>query len=63
MIILSTDLQINISQHFRLIGSVFRIFATEVLGYDVSLVTQPETVAVLDRDSQFKQLASCTNPL
>jgi len=47
----------------RLVGAVFRIFATEVLGYDISIVSQPEPAAMLDRDIQFQQLASCTNAL
>ena len=49
--------------NFRLIGSVFRIFANEVLGYDVSLVLHPGQVTVADRDRQFKQLSSCKNAL
>jgi hypothetical protein len=53
----------GIGQYLRLVGAVFRIFATEVLGYDVSLVTQPQPVAVVNRESQFRQLASCTNAL
>ena len=54
---------VSVDQYLRLVGAVFRIFTTEVLGYDVSLVTQPEPAAVINRESQFRQLASCTNAL
>ena len=53
----------SVEYNLRLVGAVFRIFTTEVLGYDVSLVTQPEPAAEVNRESQFRQLASCTNAL
>ena len=47
----------------RLIASVFRIFTNEVLGYDVTLVIQPENMTVMNPNSQFMQLSSCRNAL
>ena len=49
-----------------MIGSIFRIFAKDVLGYDIHLVTLFENdslVDLLDRERQFKQLSSCSNKL
>ena len=54
---------IIISHTCRLLVSVFRIFTNEVLGYDVSLVIQPENTTLIDADTQFKQLSSCRNDL
>ena len=47
----------------RLIGSVFRIFSHNILGYDVSLVTRPENMTGLDRDSWFRTLSTCRDKL
>ena len=48
---------------FRLVASVFRILVTEVLGYDISLLVQPDYPAVFTQESQFSQLSSCKNEL
>ena len=61
---------------FRLVASVFKIFSTEVLGYDIyimnqttpTLVQRPlqsvySSTSLQDSDLTFRKLSSCTNPL
>lgn len=50
---------------FRLIGTIFSIFAREKLGYDVTMVsadTEANTIDT-DLDTTFRKLSSCRNEL
>lgn len=43
----------------RLLGSIFSIFAHEILGYEVDLTEVDETLESLDPQTQFAKLSSC----
>ena len=49
----------------KLVSSVFMILARELLGYDISLVQNQQSVVKSKENTaiQLKLLASCTNPL
>jgi len=47
----------------RLVGSVFSIFAREVLGYTVETVISKEVETNLDTETIFSRLSSCKNEL
>ena len=49
----------------KLVSSVFMILARELLGYDISLVQNQQSVVKSEENTaiQLKLLASCTNPL
>ena len=52
--------------HFRLIGTVFEIFAKEKLGYDISIINvdnQDNIVIDTNLDTTFQKLSSCRNEL
>ena len=53
-----------IAVSFRLIGTIFSIFAREKLGYDISMVSA-DTGATIDTDldTTFRKLSSCRNEL
>ena len=54
-----------ITVSFRLVGTIFSIFAREKLGYDITMVnadTQAHTIDT-DLDTTFRKLSSCTNEL
>ena len=54
-----------IAVSFRLVGTIFSIFAREKLGYDITMVkadTEANTIDT-DLDTTFRKLSSCTNEL
>ena len=54
-----------IAVSFRLVGTIFSIFAREKLGYDITMVkadTEANTIDT-DLDNTFRKLSSCTNEL
>ena len=50
---------------FRLIGTIFSIFAREKLGYDISMVSPDAGANTIDTDldTTFRKLSSCRNEL
>ena len=48
---------------FRLVGSIFTIFAREMLGYDVETVLSDEIETDFDTETTFAKLSSCKNEL
>ena len=50
---------------FRLIGTIFSIFAREKLGYDVTMVSAETEATTIDTDldTTFRKLSSCRNEL
>ncbi len=50
---------------FRLIGTIFSIFAREKLGYDVTMVSADTEATTIDTDldTTFRKLSSCRNEL
>ena len=47
----------------RLVGSVFKIFAQEMLGYDVETVLSDDIETDTDTKTTFSKLSSCKNEL
>ena len=47
----------------RLVGSVFKIFAQEMLGYDVETVLSDDIETDFDTETTFSKLSSCKNEL
>eukprot|EP00091_Calanus_sinicus_P011160 TRINITY_DN25368_c0_g1_i1.p1 TRINITY_DN25368_c0_g1~~TRINITY_DN25368_c0_g1_i1.p1 ORF type:complete len:149 (-),score=27.72 TRINITY_DN25368_c0_g1_i1:130-576(-) len=45
----------------RLVGSVFKIFAKEMLGYDVETVHNDDIETEFDTETTFSKLSSCKN--
>ena len=58
--ILSRNTSFMTVKCFRLIAAVFNILSSEVLGYDVNVVTKENN---LDKDETFDILSSCNSPL
>ena len=52
-----------LSAFFRLVGSVFKIFAQEMLGYDVETVLSDDIETDFDAETTFLKLSSCRNEL
>ena len=50
---------------YRLIGTIFSIFAREKLGYDISMINtdNEEHTIDTDLDTTFRKLSSCRNEL